>query len=107
MLKEHDNEIKQIIEEINKLEGYVAYPFLLEVYDDYEHQRVARDDFIAILKLVESYVFRRAICGIPTNSLNKIFATLAREIAKKNYLERVHVAVLHKGARASFPPDEH
>ena len=106
LLQEHDNEIKQILEDINKLQVYVAYPFLLEVYDDYEHQRVSRDDFIAILKLVESYVFRRAICGIPTNSLNKIFATLAREIDKKNYLESVQVAFLQKGAGGRFPRDE-
>ncbi len=39
-------------------------------------------EFVAILKLVESYVARRAICGISTNGLNKIFATLAREIDK-------------------------
>ncbi len=74
-LKEEDREIRRVLEDINTLKVDVAYPFLLEVYNDYTHKQLSREDFIAILKLVESYVFRRAICGIPTNSLNKTLAT--------------------------------
>jgi uncharacterized protein with ParB-like and HNH nuclease domain len=48
----------------------------MEVFNDYSKGRLQREDVVAILRLVESYVFRRAICGIPTNSLNKTFATL-------------------------------
>src|SRR5205814_1192660 len=79
-LQEEDPEIRGTLRDINTLQVNVAYPFLLELYDDYINRRLSRQDFIAILKLVESYVFRRTICGIPTNALNKIFATLAREI---------------------------
>ncbi len=31
-------------------------------------------------------MFRRAVCNIPTNSLNKTFATLYEELDKTNYL---------------------
>lgn len=106
LAQEQDTAIKQVIDDINRLQVYVAYPFLLEVYDDYEHQLLTRDDFIAILKLIESYVFRRAICGIPTNALNKIFATLAKEISKEHYLESVQTAFLQKRAGGRFPRDE-
>lgn len=103
---EKDAKISSVLKDINRLQVNVTYPFLLEVYDDYEHQLLSREDFIAILKLVENYVFRRAICGIPSNSLNKLFATLAREIDKEHYLESVQAAFLSKTGAARFPRDE-
>ena len=71
--KEKDKDLQEMFSNILKLKVDVAYPFILPVYNDYVHGLVSKDDFISILKLVESYVFRRAICGIPTNSLNKTF----------------------------------
>ncbi|WP_258881433.1 DUF262 domain-containing protein [Paenibacillus sp. sptzw28] len=69
---EKDKDINQVLMDINTLKVDVSYPFLLEVYDDYENQRLSKSDFISILKLVETYVFRRAICGVPTNSLLRL-----------------------------------
>ncbi len=105
-LREEDREIRSVLSDINTLRVDVAYPFLLEVYDDYANHRLSREDFIAILKLVESYVFRRVICGVPTNSMNKTFATLAKEIDKEYYLESVQVALLLKDSYRRFPKDE-
>jgi predicted transport protein len=56
--------------------------------------------------LIESYVFRRLICGIPTHGLNKVFATLAKEINKEHYLESVQAIFLQRGAGARMPRDE-
>jgi uncharacterized protein with ParB-like and HNH nuclease domain/predicted transport protein len=106
LLHEKDNDIKQVLADINTLKVDVAYPFLMEVYDDYINQRLSKEDFIAILKLVENYVFRRAICGIPTQGLNKVFATLAGEIDKAHYLESVQAAFLQKTLSSRFPPNE-
>jgi uncharacterized protein with ParB-like and HNH nuclease domain/predicted transport protein len=104
--REKDNEIKQKFDDVKTLEVNVVYPFLLEVYNDYEHHQLTREDFISILKLIESYVFRRLICGIPTHGLNKIFATFAKEIDKDHYLESVQAAFLQKSSGARFPRDE-
>lgn len=103
--KEADKELKEIFGDINTLKVDVAYPFILEVYDDYQRKRLSRDDLIEILKFIESYVFRRAICGIPTNSLNKTFATLSRELNKENYLESFKAALLLKDSYRRFPDD--
>ena len=105
-LREEDREIRSVLSDINALRVDVAYPFLLEVYDDYANHRLLREDFISILMLVESYVFRRVICGVPTNSMNKTFATLAKEIDKEYYLESVQVALLLKDSYRRFPKDE-
>ncbi len=104
--REEDADINSAFADINTLKVDVAYPFLLEVYDDYRSNRLSRQDFIAILNLVESYVFRRAICGIPTNTLNKTFATISREIDKSNYLVSTQQAFLRRDSYRRFPRDE-
>lgn len=103
LLWESDSEVKRILHDINTLKVDVAYPFLLEVYDDYVQTLLSRQDFIAILKLIESYIFRRAICGISTSTLNKLFATLTKEIDKEHYLESVQIALLEKSTYRRFP----
>ncbi len=103
---EKDKDINQVLVDINTLKVDVSYPFLLEVYDDYENQKISKSDFISILKLVEAYVFRRAICGVPTNSLNKTFATISKEVNKAEYLESVFAAFLLKDSYKRLPSDE-
>jgi predicted transport protein len=105
-LQEKDEDIRHLLADIHALKVQVAYPFLLEVYDDYAQKLLSREDFIAILKLIESYVFRRVICGVPTNSMNKTFATLAKEIDKEHYLASVQAAFLRKDSHRRFPKDE-
>ena len=105
-LREDDLEIRRILKDIDTLRADVTYPFLIEVYDDYVHHLLGREDFMAILRLVESYVFRRAICGVPTNSMNKTFATLSREIDKSHFLESVQIALWLKDSYRRFPRDE-
>ena len=65
----------------------MSFPFLLEMYDDYVNDRLSSEDFLGILRLIESYVFRRAICSIPTNSLNKTFTNLGRSVDKNRYFD--------------------
>ena len=103
---EEDAEVRNIFRDINTLRVDVAYPFMLEVYNDYQNKQLTRDEFIEILQTIRNYVFRRAICGIPTNSLNKTFATLSRGIDKTNYLESVKAIFLLKTSNTRFPRDE-
>jgi len=106
LLKEEDKELKQIFTDINTLRVDVAYPLLLKLYDDYHNEKLNREEFVEILKLVENYVFRRAICGINTNSLNKTFATLSQGLNKYHYLESFKVALLMKDSYRRFPNDD-
>lgn len=104
--KEPDKELGRIFKDINELKVDVAYPFLMELYDDYSTQVLSREEFVKIAKLVESYVMRRSICGIPTNSMNKTFATLSKEIDKANYLESIQAAFMWKDSYRRFPNND-
>ena len=68
--------LKSLYSDIGDLRMEVAFPFLLKVHNDCAEGIISEDDLIEIIKMCISYVFRRSICDIPTNSLNKTFATL-------------------------------
>lgn len=101
--KASDREILEKIHDINELRVDVSYPFLLELFEDFDNNVISKQDLLVVLKLVESYVLRRAICNIPTNSLNKTFANLMKSIDKENYVENLQaVFILMEGAQR-FP----
>ena len=101
--KEEDSQLNQVIKNINTLRVDVAYPFLLEILVDCDKGKISKDELIEIFLLVESYVFRRAICDIPTNSLNKTFGNLSSEINKDEYFESVKAAFNLKETYRRYP----
>lgn len=104
--KEQDTQLKQAFHDLRELKVDVAYPFLLDAYNDYRKQRLTAEELLRIVRLVESYVFRRAICAIPTNSMNKTFAGMNRSLKKDRYLESVQAAFLMLPSYRRFPHDE-
>lgn len=103
---ETDASLRQAFHDLRELKVDVAYPFLLDAYHDYKQGRLSADELLSIVRLVESYVFRRAICAIPTNSLNKTFAGLSRTLKKDRYLESVRAAFLLLPSYRRFPGDD-
>lgn len=103
---ESESSLKQAFHDLRELKVEVSYPFLLDAYNDYKHDRLTADELAQIVRFVESYVFRRAICAIPTNSLNKTFAGLSRTLKKDRYLESVKAAFLLMPSYRRFPNDE-
>lgn len=64
--------LKSLYEDINDLRMEVSYPFLFRVHNDCEDGLIKIDELSEIIRLCISYVFRRSICDIPTNSLTRI-----------------------------------
>ena len=83
----------------------MAYPFLLELYHDYKADRLSKADLLATVRLIEAYVFRRAICAIPTNSMNKTFATFNKALKKDRYFESIQAHLLGLPSYRRFPTD--
>lgn len=103
---ESDPALAAAFQDLRELRVEVAYPFLLELYSDYADERLSHEEFVAAVRLVESYVFRRAICAIPTNSLNKTFATFTKSLKKDRYLESIQAHMLSMPSYRGFPTDE-
>lgn len=103
--KEPDASLQKRFRNISRLKVDVSYPFFLPVYYDYSTNLITKEEFCEIIELVENYVFRRAICGIPTNSMNKTFATLYKSIHKSDYLEGVKASFQLMESYKRFPTD--
>jgi uncharacterized protein with ParB-like and HNH nuclease domain/predicted transport protein len=98
--------LAKAFKDLRELKVDVAYPLLLELYDDYASGILSPEDFEEAVHMVESYVFRRAVCAIPTNSLNKTFATFSRSLKKDRYLESIRAIFLLMPSYRRFPRDE-
>lgn len=104
--KEPDATLKEAFHDLRELKVDVAYPFLLELYHDYATHVLAKNELHQAVRLVENYVFRRAVCAIPTNSMNKTFATFARSLKKDRYLESIQANFLMLPSYRRFPTDD-
>ncbi len=100
---EPDLEIQRELDYINRLEINVSFPFLLPVYHDYYFKVIDKATFIQVLKLVQSYTWRRFIWGLPTNALNKLFMNLYSDIDISDYLVSVQKALVKKKGVQKFP----
>ncbi|MFP6096182.1 DUF262 domain-containing protein [Helicobacter pylori] len=87
--KEDDKDLNKALGFLVDLEMDVIYPLLLELYSDYSDGVLSKQDFIPIIYLTESYICRRAVCGIPSNGLNKFFASFTKKIQKDEYLKSI------------------
>ena len=104
--KEPDKDLAQAFRDLRELRVNVAYPLLLELYNDYVQGLLTTRDFVHVVRLIEAYVFRRAVCSIPTNSLNKTFATFGRSVHKDRYVESIQAHFLTLLSYRRFPGDE-
>jgi uncharacterized protein with ParB-like and HNH nuclease domain len=103
---EKDVTLSQAFHDLRELKVDVAYPFLLELYHDYANDALSAADFAATVRLVEAFVFRRAICAIPTNSMNKTFATFGKALKKDHYFESIRAHFLTLPSYRRFPSDD-
>ena len=99
------------INKINRLESIVVYPFVMEILDDYDSKVIDEITLISIIEIIVSFVFRRIICEVPTNALNKMFMVMGREIKKyddysDNYFEIFKHVITEKRYSQRFPDDD-
>ncbi|MFP6136351.1 DUF262 domain-containing protein [Helicobacter pylori] len=104
--KEADKDLNKALSFLVDLEMDVIYPLLLELYSDYSDGVLSKQDFIPIIYLTESYICRRAVCGLGANSLNKVFPFVTKKINKDQYLESIKVHFLSlETTKGKFPKD--
>ncbi|GAA6908316.1 DUF262 and DUF1524 domain-containing protein [Helicobacter pylori] len=104
--KEANKDLNKALGFLVDLERDVIYPLLLELYSDYNDGVLSKDDFIPIIALIESYLVRRAVCGLGANSLNKVFPSFTKHIQKDEYFKslKAHFGYLTNNQR--FPNND-
>ncbi|MDC7248472.1 MAG: DUF4268 domain-containing protein [Sphaerochaetaceae bacterium] len=104
------SKINNCIFRLNKIKTTVTRPFLMEILRMLESNKIEEQEALNIFIIVENYIFRRSICDIPTNALNKIFLLLHREILRLdssdcNYFEKFKYVLLNKTGSGRYPND--
>jgi len=108
--KTTDKKLNACIYRLNRLETTIIRPFFLEVLRLKSEHKLDIDEVAEVFLITENYLFRRTMCDLPTNGLNKIFLLLHKEIVRydgteNNYVAKFKYALLSKKERARFPDD--
>ncbi len=104
--KEADKDLNKALGFLVDLEMDVIYPLLLELYSDYSDGVLSKADFIPIIALIESYICRRAVCGLSTNSLNKVFPSFTKHIQKDEYFKSLKAHFGYLTEKQRFPNND-
>ena len=100
---ERDKEIRTELENLKVLDQTVINTFLIGVLRDYRESKISKNEILNILKLLQSYLWRRFITEKPSNALNKIFQGMYLKILKDGrYYETLEESLLNQ----NFPTDE-
>ena len=103
--KEKEQKLRIYFEKFNKIEVTTSYPLLLRLYEDYTNKKTSADDFSECLHAIETFVVRRAVCGIPTNALNKYFPTVYNSLDQTDITQSLKNK-LKSGMGARRMPDD-
>lgn len=99
------------IARINKLEVNTVIPLLFDLFYAKKQGLLSEEDMSNCVSVIESYIARRIICGLPTSALNKIFVGMGAEIKRymdKNsasFIDALKYSILSKTGKSRFPND--
>lgn len=100
---EKDKEIRKELENLKVLDQTVINTFLMGVLRDYRENKIVKNEILEILKLLQSYIWRRFITEKPSNALNKIFQGMYLKISKgQKYYKSLEESLLNQ----DFPTDD-
>jgi uncharacterized protein with ParB-like and HNH nuclease domain len=105
-LKQEPNKaVQDRLNNIQSLKVTTSYPLLLRFFDDRQNNKLSDIDLEKCLGLIESYIVRRTVCGVPTNTLNKLFIQWARSFPSASYVQWLHDVMSSGSGGRRFPRD--
>ena len=100
---EKDKDIRKELENLKVLDQTVINTFLIGILRDYRENKIIKNEILEILKLLQSYIWRRFITEKPSNALNKIFQGMYLRISKdQKYYKSLEESLLNQ----DFPTDD-
>ena len=114
-----DENIREAIAEFRKILSDMPAPLLMEMYSLYDsideegNKLISAKQFNEIIRLVIIYLIRRAICGLDTSDITRIFPTILKDILREcdnnysNIVEYAKKSIVNKqrGKSARMPDD--
>ena len=102
--------LRASIARLNRFESSVTRPFLMEVMRLQEEGSLTLDEVTEVFRTIESYLLRRVICDLPSNTLSKVFLTLFSDIRRLDgtdtqFVDKMKFVLAGKREKAAFPDD--
>jgi uncharacterized protein with ParB-like and HNH nuclease domain len=102
--------IDTVLRRLNLLASSVVNPFLLNLLEHRAQGNISDAEVAEALGSVEVYLFRRWVCKVPTNALNKVFETLHAETERAcaegtTYCKALSYILLKKEGSGRMPSD--
>lgn len=104
-----DMNVDQRLDLIQKLDSTVTDPLVMYMFAMWRHHRISNDGLLRMLTDLESYLFRRMICSVSSNGLNKLVPSLIAKLesAEHDLAETFAALLLTETAKATrMPKDE-
>lgn len=104
---EQDEELKCIFDDFNNSNPMEFSPFLLKVYSAYYDELISKKEFIQVIKVLESYLMRRGLCGLSGNTgCDGIVSRMVRVIDIANPLSSLSEFLLNIKGNLRFLSDD-
>jgi uncharacterized protein with ParB-like and HNH nuclease domain len=86
-----DADVDAALSRLRRLESTVAYPLLLRVFDAMEQGKLTREQVIQTLRVLESFLIRRSVCGMPSNQLRRMLPPVFDAVggASNSFIDRL------------------
>jgi len=65
-------------DQFRRLDFGSVYPLLLSLYEDYAEGQFGTEEFLLTLRILRSFIIRRMVVGVPSNSLSGLFISLCK-----------------------------
>ena len=106
-----DDGANEVAKRLDLLDMTVAYPFLMAFVAYAKETELDGKEIFKVFSCVETFIFRRLMCDLPTNALNKIFATLHSSVLKSKRETDSYSSVMiylleSRKLSSAFPKDE-
>ncbi len=106
--EEPEIRLKKRFERLKRLDFTTCHIFLLNIYHQYEEEKLSLEAFEKVLCYLESYFVRRWFAEVPTRSLGIIFNNLYNQIKQKdpdNLVDGLHTVIASFDKNQRHPDD--
>ena len=108
-------EVEKALIDFRRSDSVMPAPFLMEMMHLFDEGRINEKTMIAEIRLIDSYLMRRALCGNDSSALSRYFPTLLRTVlntysrAKKHdilSITKVNLLTYNRGKTLAMPTDD-
>jgi len=104
--KESEPRLRERFKKIRMLDVTTCYPLLMNLYNDYIDGNLSVQELSQMIRTIETYIVRRAVCEIPPAPLNRFFPTVYRKIEKDSMVDSFEILLKKETGTTRMPTDD-